>query len=127
MSEKCYACSKPIDKSFGPSAERNLMRLYKELAPAGVCYMCKKGFCKDHFGYEEGFYPDDNTIGQTMWCLACVNMYDDEIEEDEYKKRVQCAREWQNFLWWPVGLLVGLLVVICIRGSETLYFGTRLR
>jgi hypothetical protein len=120
MPKKCYTCSKPIDKSFGPSyREWVFLHQYRELAPAGVCCRCKKGFCKDHFGCRQEFDPEISTFGQGVWCISCIDKFDDTIEY-EYNQKIKTAKEWENFIW-PIGPLIAF----CIRGNKPYYIGTR--
>jgi hypothetical protein len=90
-----------------------------ELAPAGVCHVCKRGFCKDHFGHIVHFDPEVSTFGQAVWCLECVDKEEDEIER-KYQLCVSHAKEWEN--WWGP---IGNLIAYCIRGMKPNYIGSR--
>ena len=116
--KRCYACKKPVCRKFGPS-ERYWAWNYINLAPAGICHSCKRGFCEDHFGYLTNFDPEVSTFGQAAWCLECVDREEDEIER-EYQYRVFSAKQWEN--WWGP---VGTLIAYCIRGKKPEYIGSR--
>lgn len=114
----CYACNSKTYKKLGPS-ERHFMWDYIKLAPAGVCHVCQRGFCKQHFGYVHEFDPELSTFGQAVYCIECLDRLEDEVEKN-YRARRKRAKSWENWLG-PIGHMVAC----CIRSRKPVYFGSR--